>query len=107
VNGSSEKCKGGEKSGDESQSKTQPPTDGIPRNSEDKKVKKRKKEKREEARSKEGNADEENIGPPEAVAPHGGKKRKHKEDVQANQGEGKEVDQTSGEKRKRKKKLDS
>ena len=91
MNGSSEKRKRGEKSGDESQSKTQPPTDGIPRNSEDKKVKKRKKEKREEARSKEGNVDEENIGPLEAVARHGddnaedekrGKKRKHKEDVQ-------------------------
>jgi hypothetical protein len=84
VNGSSEGFKSSENG---SQSKTQPPTEGLPETSGDKKVK-RKKEKREKARLTQGDVSKETITPPEPTAPSvddnikddkKSKKRKHKE----------------------------
>jgi hypothetical protein len=98
VKGSSEGHKNSEKSGGDSQSRTQPPTEETPGTSGDKKVK-RKKEKGEKARLKQGDVSKETITPPELVASSVGdstkeekraKKRKHKEtredDTEANHG---------------------
>jgi len=74
--------------GDNSQSKTQSPTDGISETSGDKKVKKRRKEKGEKSRLKQGDVSKETITLQEPVPPPVGdttkdekrvKKRKHKE----------------------------
>lgn len=88
-----------EKSGDDSQSKPQPPTDGIPETSGDKKIKKRRKEKGEKSRLNQGDVSKETITPPEPAVSSVDdsakdekrvKKRKHKEkredDVEANHG---------------------
>jgi len=100
VNGSPEGHKRSENSGDESQSKTQPPIEGIPETLADKKVRKRKKEKGEKTRLKQGDVSKETITPPEPVAASVDdstkdekkvKKRKHKEKKE----EGAEADHDS------------
>jgi len=110
---SSEKYKGGEESRDHSQSKTQPPTEDVPQNAGDKKVKKKEKEKREETQPKQGDTNEENIAPPEPVAPSAddnskdekiSKKRKHKKEEEATAEP--EPLQTGGAEKKKKKKKD-
>jgi len=86
-------------SSDDSQSKPQPPTGGIPETSGDKKIKKRRKEKGEKSRLNQGDVSKETIMPQEPVASYVDdsakdekrvKKRKHKEkredDVEANHG---------------------
>jgi hypothetical protein len=70
VKGSSEGHKRRETSGDDTQSKTQFATEGIPETSADKKVKKRRKEEKgEKARLKQGDVSKETNTPPEPVAP--------------------------------------
>jgi len=117
ADGPSEKRRGVKADKDASLSKTQPPTEGDPHNSGDKKVKKRKREKREGAQSKQEN--EEHVAPPEPVVPHAdgnskdenkAKKRKRKEkreeDAQATQGDTEPeplASHTDGAQRKRKK----
>jgi len=100
VKRSSEEHKSSKTSGDDTQSKTQFATEGIPETSGDKKVKKRKKEEKgEKARLKQGDLSKETNTPPEPVAPSVDdgtkdekkvKKRKHKEkkeeDTETNHG---------------------
>jgi hypothetical protein len=70
VKGSSEGHKRSKTSGDDTQSKTEFATEGIPETSGDKKVRERKKEeKAEKARLKQGDAFKETNTPPEPVAP--------------------------------------
>ncbi|KAI0001273.1 hypothetical protein BJV74DRAFT_89646 [Russula compacta] len=94
--GSSEKHKKDEKSGGNSQSKAQPPTEGILEKSGDKKVKKRKREKR-DVQPKQGDLTEEAVARPEPVITHADndskddkkskkRKRKEKRNAQVNEG---------------------
>lgn len=123
---SSEGHKRSENSGDDSQTKIQPPTNGVSETSGNKKVKKRRKEKGEKPRLMQGDVSKETITPPEPVPPSvddstkdekKGKKRKHKEkreeDVEANHGGtaatkleplASQTDDAKGEKKKRKSK---
>jgi hypothetical protein len=127
VKGSSEGHKRSETNGDDTQSKTQFATEGIPETSGDKVKKRKKEEKGEKARLKQGDVSNEINTPPEPVAPSvvdrtkdekKVKKRKHKEkkeDTETNHGSlaretatrleplASQTDDAKGEKKKKKK----